>query len=101
MNKERHLVEIPEDVESAVVIVRHKTGEVGVITAKGTPHIAEVMALTFGVFCAFIQGAKKQGIDDVERIREAFKHQSLEDILDQLVKVAILVEHDMKEESHD
>ena len=101
MKKQRHLVEIPEDVVTAVTIVRQKDGQVGVITSKGEPGMMEVMALAFGVFVSFMQGAEEQGIKEMVLIREAFADSSLEAILDQIVRIAVLVQQDMKGESND
>ncbi len=101
MKKQRHLVEIPEDAVTAITIVRQKDGQVGLISPKGEPGMMEVIALTFGVFVAFMQGAEQQGIKEMVLVREAFADSSLEAILDQLVKIAVLVEQDMKGESND
>jgi hypothetical protein len=101
MKKQRHLVEIPEDVVTAVTIVRQKNGQVGLVSAKGEPGMMEVMALTFGVFVSFMQGAEEQGINEMVLIRQAFADSSLERILDQLVKIAVLVQQDMKGERND
>ncbi len=86
---------------TAVTIVRQKNGQVGLVSAKGEPGMMEVMALAFGVFVSFMQGAEEQGIKEMVLVREAFADSSLEAILDQLVKIAVLVEQDMKGESND
>jgi hypothetical protein len=101
MKKQRHLVEIPEEVITAVTIVRQTDGQVGVITSKGHPGMMEVMTLTFGVFCSFLKGAEEQGVNEMSLIRESFSDFTLEEILEQLVKIAVLVEQDMKGESND
>lgn len=86
---------------TAVTIVRQGNGQVGVVSSKGEPPMMEVMALTFGVFLSFMQGAEEQGVNEMVLIRQAFADSSLERILDQLVKIAVLVEQDMKGESND
>jgi hypothetical protein len=101
MKKQRHLVEIPEEVITAVTIIRQTDGKVGVISSKGDPGIMEVTALAFGVFCASIQGAEDAGVSEMALVREAFKTSTLEEILGHLVKIAVLVEQDMKGESND
>lgn len=88
--KQKHLVEIPEDVVTAVMITRHEDGRIGLVLPKGDPNFMEVLTLTFGVFVSVIQGGEEDGIDELARLREYINTHSLEEAREKLVKMAIL-----------
>lgn len=90
-NKQRHLVEIGQDVRTAVIITHHEDGQIGVTSPKGSPHMMEIAALTFGVFVSFIKGAEHNGLDEMSLIRKAFAEHSLEEMCEQLLGIAQLV----------
>jgi hypothetical protein len=97
----RHLVEIGNDVVSAVLITRHEDGKIGLATPKGDVGIMEIMALTYGVFVSVLQGGEQQGITEMQLIRDAIKFTPLEEVREKLVEIAILVKADMEDASND
>ena len=97
----RHLVEIGNDVVAAVLITRHENGMIGVTTPKGEPYSMEVMAMLFGVVVSLVQGAEATGITEMELVRKAFQSNSLEEMRDQFLQIALLVAADMEAESND
>ena len=88
-------------MRTAVLITRHQDGQVGVVSPKGNPHAMEIVALAFGVFVSFIEGAERNGLDEMSLIREAFAVSSLEEMRDQFVKIAQLVSIDMEKQHND
>ena len=101
MEKQRHLIEIGNDVAAAVLITRHDDGRIGLATPKGDVMLMEVMALTYGVFVSVLQGAEEQGITEMKLIRNAIKSNRLEDVREKPVEIAVLVKADMEAESND
>ncbi|CAB5224912.1 hypothetical protein UFOVP742_36 [uncultured Caudovirales phage] len=97
----RHLVEIGNDVVSAVLITRHEDGKIGLATPKGDVGIMEIMALTYGVFVSVLQGGEQQGITEMQLIRDAIKFTPLEEVREKLVEIAVLVKADMEDASND
>jgi len=97
----RHLIEIGNDVVSAVLITRHEDGKIGVATPKGNVGVMEAMALTYGVFVSLLQGGEAQGITEMQLIRNAIKFSELEDVREKLVEIAMLVKADMEGCSND
>lgn len=97
----RHLIEIGNDVVSAVLITRHEDGNIGVATPKGNVGVMEVMALTYGVFVSLLQGGEAQGITEMQLIRNAIKFSELEDVREKLVEIVMLVNADMEGCSND
>lgn len=87
--KQKHLVEIPKDVVTAVMITRHEDGRIGIVTPKGDPGMMEVMTLTFGVFVGVVQGGEQQGISELMLLREYINNHSLEEARETLVQLAI------------
>jgi len=101
MKKQRHLLEIGDDVSTAVLITRHEDGRIGLATPKGNAMLMEVMALTYGVFVSVLEGGEAQGITEMKYIRNALKNNSLEDVREKLVEIAMLVKKDMEDSSND
>jgi hypothetical protein len=101
MKKQRHLVEIGEDVVSAVLVTRHEDGKIGLATPKGDVGVMEIMALTYGVFVSVLQGGERQGVKELSLIRDAIKLMSLEEVREKLVEITILVKADMEGASND
>lgn len=101
MEKQRHLVEIGNDVASAVLVTRHKDGKIGLATPKGDVGVMEIMALTYGVFVSVLQGGEQQGIKELSLIRDAIKLLPLEEIREKLVEIAVLVNADTEGASND
>lgn len=87
--KQKHLVEIPEDVVTAVMITRHADGKIGIVIPKGDPGMMEVMTLTFGVFVGVLQGGEQNGISELMLLREYINNNSLEETREKLVQMAI------------
>jgi hypothetical protein len=96
-NKQRHLIEIPEEVQTAILITRLTDGGIGMVIPKGEPGMMEMMALTYGVFVSLVQSGEAQGISEMNLIRGAVKNSSLEDMRDSFVKMAVLA-HMIKDE---
>lgn len=88
--KQKHLVEIPEDVVTAVMITRHVDGRIGIVTPKGDPGMMEVMTLTFGVFVGVVQGGEQEGISELMLLREYINNHSLEEAREKLVQMTIV-----------
>jgi hypothetical protein len=101
MKQQRHLVEIGTDVVSAILVTRHENGMIGVATPKGEPHNMEVMAMLFGVVVSLVQAAEAVGIKEMDLVRRAFQSNSLEEMRDQFVRIALLVAADMEGSSND
>ena len=78
-------------MRTAIVITHHQDGQVGITSPKGSPHMMEIAALTFGVFVSFIKGAERSGLDEMSLIRKAFTVNSLEEMCEQLLEIAQLV----------
>lgn len=88
--KQKHLVEIPEDVVTAVMITRHEDGRIGIVTPKGDPGMMEVLTLTFGVFVGVVQGGEQNGISELMLLREYINAHSLEEAREKLVQMTIV-----------
>ena len=101
MKQQRHLVEIGDDVVSAILVTRHENGMIGVATPKGEPHNMEVVAMLFGVVVSLVQGAEAVGIKEMDLVRKAFQSNSLEEMRDQFVRIALMVAADMEDSNND
>jgi hypothetical protein len=91
-NKQRHLVEIPEEVQTAIMLTRHIDGQIGIVVPKGEPGMMEMVAITYGVFVSLLQGAERSGVSEIEYIRQAMRNNSLEDMRESFVKMAVLAQ---------
>jgi hypothetical protein len=89
--KQKHLIEIPEEVTTALMITRHEDGKIGLVSPKGEPGMMEVMALTFGVFVSILQGGEQDGIVELQRLRDYIQSHSLEQAREKLVQMAVKV----------
>jgi hypothetical protein len=91
-NKQRHLVEIPEEVQTALLLTRHTDGRIGLAVPKGDPSMMEEIAIIYGIFVSLLQGAEQNGVSEIEYIRQAMRNTSLEDMRDSFVKMAMLAQ---------
>lgn len=101
MEKQRHLVEIGNDVASAILVTRHENGMIGVTTPKGEPYGTEIMSILFGVVVSLIQHTEAAGVKEMDLVRKAFQSNSLEEMRDWFVRIALLVAADMEDSSND
>lgn len=91
--KQKHLIEIPEEIATAILITRREDGHIGVCTPKGDPMMYEMMALTYGVFVSMLAGAEAAGVGHLSYIRDKIKTASLEEMRDELVRVCQIEKH--------
>ena len=61
-------------MESAVMITRHKDGQVGIVPSKGNPRMMEIAALSFGVFVSMVKTAEAQGVAEMDRVQIGRAH---------------------------
>lgn len=80
--KHKNLIEISDDMLTALVLVHKKNRQVDFAVAKGEPHLLEMMTLLFGVFTAMVKSLDNIEVDGHnggQKVREMFRHHSLED----------------------
>ena len=87
--KQKHLIEIPEEVTTALMITRHEDGKIGLVSPKGEPGMMEVMTLTFGVFVSILQGGEQDGIHELRLLREYINSHTLEEAREKLVQMTL------------
>jgi len=87
--KQKYLIEIPEEVTTALMITRHEDGKIGLVSPKGEPGMMEAMTLTFGVFVSILQGGEQDGIDELRFLREYINSHTLEEARKKLVQMTI------------
>jgi hypothetical protein len=87
----KHILEIPENVQTALVTMRDDKGNIVSGVAKGQPHYTESLALAFGTFVSMIKALEEMNGPEVrvcEDIREIVKEFSLEEVRLRLGDVA-------------
>lgn len=61
----------------------------------------EVVAMLFGVVVSLVQGAEAVGIKEMDLVRKAFQSNTLEEMRDQFVRIALMVAADMEDSNND
>lgn len=87
----KHILEIPENVQTALVTMRDDKGNIVCGVAKGKPHYTETIALAFGTFVQMITSLEEMGGPEVrvcEDIRAIVQEFPLEDVRFRLSDVA-------------
>lgn len=90
--KEKHVIEIPDNVETAFVIMRQNDGKNLPALVKGHPRAEEALSLLFGIFVGALQHVESQdavGRNFGRTFREIIRNSKLEDIRDDLSKIAM------------
>lgn len=88
---QKHLFEIPENVETALMTMRDDKGNIISGVVKGKPHYTETLALAFGTFVSMIEALEAMKGPEVgvaEDLREIIKEAPLEEVRFRLAEIA-------------
>jgi hypothetical protein len=98
---QKHLFEIPENVETALMTMRDDKNNIISGVVKGSPHYTESLALAFGTFVSMVQALEAIGkpeSDVAGDLRQIVREAPLEEVRSRLGEIARATRKFLEEE---